>query len=187
MVEAKKKFKAGRFVYRLFFCLCVSKVFSSIPGLRFLSRTQLPPRPAPILLLALVLLIPVQTTSAQSLISLRQYQTKATLLTNPFDLTKVTQGPVYQVNHRDFILQFFFTGQNIQGIVLKREKNLPILIRWCFFRNCDRSPYDYKAVLAQGYQRPYPEDTFQVRLPIKFDYHFQGMHFSSGMSPIPFK
>lgn len=120
----------------------------------------------------------------QELASLSQYKTKAVLIQNPVDLTRLPVGEVYQINSAHFIIQFFFSGKVILGAVLKRDKKYPIHIRWCFFRSCEPSPYDYKAVLAQAYQKPLNEDAFQVRLPVKFDYKFQGLHFSSGPPPV---
>lgn len=186
MVEAKEKIEAGRFVYRLFFCPRTPNCFCHLPGPYKIIQTFLGCATFASFLLGTLAWTPSKS-QAQTRVSLRQYEAKAVLISNPFDITDAVQGTTYQVNHRDFILQFFFTGQNIQGVVMKREKTLPIHIRWCFFRTCEASSFDYKAVLAQGYQRPYAEDSFQVRLPVKFNYHFQGIHFSSGMSPIPFR
>lgn len=102
---------------------------------------------------------------------------------NPMDITRIKSGDVFQVNTPGFIIQFFFSGKNIMGVVLKRDKRFPIHIRWCFIRSCEPSPYDYKGVLAQAYQKPFNEDPFQVRLPVKFNYHFQGLHFTNGPPP----
>jgi len=118
-------------------------------------------------------------------VSLKEYGTKAVPVPNPMDLTQLPLGQVYQVNHEHFIIQFFFSGSNIMAIVLKRNPKFPIHVRWCFFRSCEETPYDYKTVAAHPHQPPFSEDFFQARLPVRFKYQFQGLHFSSGMPNKP--
>ncbi len=130
-----------------------------------------------------VLLVPTKNLLATEFVSFNQYQTKAIPVQNPVDLTQLKPGSTFQVNTTGFIIQFFFNGKNINGIVLKRDKRYPIHIRWCFIRSCEHSLYDYKSVLAQAYQKPFNEDPFQVRLPVKFNYNFQGLHFTNGLPP----
>lgn len=105
---------------------------------------------------------------------------RAIQVSNPMDLTRVPPGQVYQINHPHFILQFFFSGQNLMGFVLKRDPAYPIFVRWCFFRSCEESPFDYKAVLANRQQSPFTEEFFQLRLPVRHNYKFQGLEFTTG-------
>ena len=119
-------------------------------------------------------------SNAQTLVSLKQFATKAIAVSNPVNLMDLPLGGIFQINHPKFTLQFFQEGIRVRGIIFKRDPDSPILIRWCFFRNCEESPFDYKAVLAQRHEKPFNEDFFQVMLPAKLKYKFQGMHFTSG-------
>lgn len=110
-------------------------------------------------------------------ISLKTYSNLAIPVTNPMDLTKLSPGKSYQVTHPKFILQFFFDGKDIYGIILKREKEVSIFMHWCFFRSCEESPYNYKLKIADAFNPPYDQTFFTANLPHKLRYKFQGLEF----------
>ena len=87
-------------------------------------------------------------------ISLKTYSQLAIPVPNPMDMTKLSPGKSYQVTHPKFILQFFFDGKDIYGIIFKREKGNSIFIHWCFFRSCEESPYDYNLKIADASTPP---------------------------------
>ncbi len=118
--------------------------------------------------------------NARTLVSLKQPTAKAIAVQNPVNLMELPPDTVLQINHPQFILQFLVSGQKIRGIIFKRNLDFPIHIRWCFFRNCEESVFDYKTVLAQPHEKPFNEDFFRVMLPVKFNYKFQGLHFTAG-------
>ena len=129
-----------------------------------------------------VLLIESQLiTPAHSLekISLKTYKTQAIKVNNPVDLTRIPLNKTFQVNSPDFVLQFFFTGPDILGIVFKRNLDKAIFMRWCFFRNCEESPFDYVSVIAQPNSPPLANGFFETKFPHGLNYHFQGLHFFS--------
>ena len=98
---------------------------------------------------------------------------------NPMETAKLQARETFQVNHEEFILQFFFNGRDIFGYILKRNKSRPIHFRWCFFRNCEESPYDFNKVIAEAFNPPYDSDFFSIKFPSYLNYSFQGMMFSS--------
>lgn len=110
-------------------------------------------------------------------ISLKTYSQLAIPVPNPMDLTKLSPGKSYQVTHPEFILQFFFNGNDIYGIILKREKEISIHMHWCFFRSCEESPYDYKLRIADAFVPPYDQTFFNAKIPPKLRYKFQGLEF----------
>ncbi|NIQ03168.1 MAG: hypothetical protein GWM98_24605 [Nitrospinaceae bacterium] len=111
---------------------------------------------------------------------MKKYPFQAFKVDNPVDLTRLPLNQSFQVNHPDFVLQFFFSGPNILGFILKRNKDEPIFMRWCFFRNCEESPHDYVSVIAQAYNPPYDGSFFEIKFPTGLDYHFQGLRFYTG-------
>ncbi|MFQ5481175.1 MAG: hypothetical protein ACE5ER_00350 [Nitrospinaceae bacterium] len=118
-------------------------------------------------------------------VSLKEYANKAILVSNPVNLMQIPPGEMYQVNHEKFILQFFFSGPTLLGIILGRDADYPIYVRWCFFRSCEENPLDYTAVIAKVNAPPREGGYFQVKLPPRFNYHFQGLYFSVGPTGSP--
>lgn len=110
-------------------------------------------------------------------ISLKEYETKATKVNNPVDLTRLPINTTFQVNSPDFILQFFFSGPEILGILFKRNIKKPLFVRWCFFRSCVESPFDYVSVIGQANGPPLANSFFQVSFPPGLRYRFQGLYF----------
>ena len=113
-------------------------------------------------------------------ISLKEYPALATKVDNPVNMMRLPKGKTFQVNTDHYVLQFFFSGQNLLGMIFKRDLSLPIHLRWCFFRNCEESPFDYKVVIANPHQAPFKGNFFEVKFPPGLQYQFQGLHFSSG-------
>ncbi|GJL80257.1 MAG: hypothetical protein NPINA01_32460 [Nitrospinaceae bacterium] len=110
-------------------------------------------------------------------ISLKTYPQLAIPAPNPMDLTELPTGKSFQITHPDFILQFFFNGKVIYGVILKRSKEISIYIHWCFFRTCEESPYDYKVKIADAFTPPYDQTFFTGKLPAQIKYQFQGLEF----------
>ncbi len=117
--------------------------------------------------------------SAVEPVALKQYPELALPVPNPMEISKLPYGKTYQVTHPQFVLQFFFSGKNVLGVVLKRNTNYPILLRWCFFRNCEPSTYDYKSVIAESYTPPFDQNFFQITFPPQIQHQFQGLEFSA--------
>jgi hypothetical protein len=112
-------------------------------------------------------------------ISLKKYPQTAFPVPNPMVISKLEYGKTFQVSEPHFILQFFFNNKNIMGMILKRDKKYPIRVRWCFFKNCEESPFDYKSVIAEAYSPPFDQGFFEIRFPPGIQYQFQGLEFSS--------
>ena len=112
-------------------------------------------------------------------VSLKKYPELSIPVPNPMQTSKLPARATFQVNHEDFILQFFFNGRDIFGYILKRNKRRAIHFRWCFFRTCDESPYDFKKVIAQAFNPPYNSGFFSIKFPSYLNYSFQGIEFSS--------
>jgi len=117
---------------------------------------------------------------AYETISLKEYPTLATKIANPVNLMRLDKTKTFQINTDHYILQFFFNGQNLLGIIFKRDLSKPIHLRWCFFRSCEENPFDYKVVIANPHQAPFKDNYFEVKYPPGLHYQFQGLHFSSG-------
>jgi len=135
-----------------------------------------------IIFIVTVLLIGFQlATPAYSFenISLKKYNIQATKVDNPVDLTRLPLNKTFQVNSPDFILQFFFSGPNVLGIIFKRNLDKALFVRWCFFRNCEESPFDYVSVIGQPHRPPLVNGFFEIQFPPGLNYHFQGLHFFS--------
>ena len=112
-------------------------------------------------------------------VSLKKYRELSLQVPNPMETSKLPARKTFQVNHEEFILQFFFNERDVFGYILKRNKRRPIHFRWCFFRSCEESPYDYKKVIAQAFNPPYDSGFFSIRFPSYLNYSFQGIEFSS--------
>jgi len=112
-------------------------------------------------------------------ISLKKYLSLSLQVPNPMETSKLPARKTFQVNHEEFILQFFFNERDVFGYILKRNKRRPIHFRWCFFRSCEESPYDYKKVIAQAFNPPYDSGFFSIEFPAYLKYSFQGIEFSS--------
>ena len=110
-------------------------------------------------------------------ISLKTYSQLAIPVPNPVDMTKISPGKSYQVTDPKFILQFYYDGKDIYGIIIKREKESSIFLHWCLFRSCEESPYDYKFKIAAAFTPPYDQLFFSAKLPVNLKYRFQGLKF----------
>ena len=131
-----------------------------------------------ILILCLLGILP-SPAYAMEQISLRKYPELSLQVPNPMETSKLPARKTFQVNHEEFILQFFFNERDVFGYILKRNKRRPIHFRWCFFRSCEESPYDHKKVIAQAFNPPYNSGFFSIRFPSYLNYSFQGIEFSS--------
>ena len=131
-----------------------------------------------ILILCLLWILP-SPAYAMEQISLRKYPELSLQVPNPMETSKLPARKTFQVNHEEFILQFFFNERDVFGYILKRNKRRPIHFRWCFFRSCEESPYDHKKVIAQAFNPPYNSGFFSIRFPSYLNYSFQGIEFSS--------
>ena len=92
-------------------------------------------------------------------------------------MTRLPLNKSFQVNSPDFVLQFFFSGPDILGIIFKRNLDKGLFIKWCFFRNCEPSPFDFVSVIAQPHGPPLANGFFETKFPPGLSYHFQGLHF----------
>ena len=130
-------------------------------------------------LTCLLLLLIAKPSLAINKISLKKYPQLSIQVPNPMETAKLPTRKTFQVNHEDFILQFFFNERDIFGYILKRNKSRPIHFRWCFFRTCEESPYDFKKVIAEAFNPPYSSGFFSIKFPAYLNYSFQGIEFSS--------
>lgn len=112
-------------------------------------------------------------------VSLRKYPELSLQVPNPMEISKLPARKTFQVNHEEFVLQFFFNERDVFGYILKRNKSRPIHFRWCFFRSCEENTYDYKKVIAQAFNPPYDSGFFSIEFPSYLNYSFQGIEFSS--------
>ena len=112
-------------------------------------------------------------------VSLKKYPQLSIKVPNPMGTSKLPARKTFQVNHKNFVLQFFFNERDIFGYILKRNKKIPIHFRWCFFRSCEESPYDFKKVIAEPFSPPFASGFFSIRFPSYLHYSFQGIEFSS--------
>jgi hypothetical protein len=117
--------------------------------------------------------------SAMKQVSLKKYPALSLPVPNPMETSKLPARKTFQVNHEEFVLQFFFNERDLFGYVLKRNKSRPIHFRWCFFRSCEESSYDFKKVIAQAFNPPYDSGFFSIKFPRYLNYSFQGIEFSS--------
>jgi hypothetical protein len=122
--------------------------------------------------------LPLQAMEMEN-ISFKNQNNTGIIVFNPMEIAKLPPKKTYQVNHEAFTLQFFFNEKDIFGFILKRDKRRPIHFRWCFFRSCEESPYDYKKVIAETYNPPFTRGFFTIPNPFYLNYSFQGIEFSS--------
>lgn len=110
-------------------------------------------------------------------ISLKKYKTQAIKVNNPVELSRLPLNKSFQVNSSDFVLQFFFSGPDVLGIVFKRNLDKPLFVKWCFFRDCEESSFDYVSVIAQPHSPPLANGFFETKFPPGLNYHFQSLYF----------
>jgi len=110
-------------------------------------------------------------------ISFKQYSDLNILVPSRVDLTRLPIGKVFQVNHPQFTLQFFFNNRDIFGFIFKRKPNTGIMVHLCLYRSCDESAYDLRHVIAKPFEPPYDKTFFSIKFPQKLQYEFQGLEF----------
>ena len=110
-------------------------------------------------------------------ISLKQYSDLNILVPSKVDLTKLPIGKVFQVNHSQFTLQFFFNNRDIFGFIFKRKPGTGIMAHLCLYRSCEETPYDLRNVIAKPFEPPYDKTFFSIKFPQKLQYDFQGLEF----------
>jgi len=110
-------------------------------------------------------------------ISLKQYSDLNILVPSKVDLTKLPIGKVFQVNHSQFTLQFFFNNRDIFGFILKRKPGTGIIAHLCFYRSCEETSYDLRNVIAMPFEPPYDKTFFSIKFPHNLQYNFQGLEF----------
>lgn len=112
-------------------------------------------------------------------ISLKNYSVLSIPVPNPVNITSLPRGKFYQVTNQNFLLQFSFSGRNLSGFIIKRNKEKGIRLRWCMFRNCEHSPYDYTVTIADPFSPPFEDSFFTISFPPGLQYEFQGLEFFS--------
>jgi hypothetical protein len=132
-----------------------------------------------IALLTILLNMPLNFAWAVENISLRAVAPTGVIVPNPMETSKLIRGKTYQVNHKTFSLQFFFNEKDIFGVILKRNKKHSIHFRWCLFKSCEESQYDYIKIIARASAPPFENDFFSIPYPSYLPYSFQGIEFSS--------
>ena len=110
-------------------------------------------------------------------ISLKQYSFRNIPVPSRVDITKLPIGKVFQVNHSQFTLQFFFNNRDIFGFIFKRKPNVGIIAHLCFYRSCEETSYDLRNVIAKPFEPPYDKTFFSIKFPQKLQYNFQGLEF----------
>ena len=110
-------------------------------------------------------------------ISLKQYSDLNILVPSTVDITKLPTGKVFQVNHPQFTLQFFFNNRDIFGFIFNRKPDTGIIAHLCFYRSCEETSYDLRKVVAKPQEPPYDKTFFSVKLPPNLQYEFQGLEF----------
>ena len=110
-------------------------------------------------------------------ISLKQYSFLNIPVPSRVDITKLPIGKVFQVNHSQFTLQFFFNNRDIFGFIFKRKPNIGIIAHLCFYRSCEETSYDLRKVVAKPQEPPYDKTFFSVKFPSNLQYEFQGLEF----------
>ena len=110
-------------------------------------------------------------------ISLKQYSDLNILVPSRVDLTKLPIRKVFQVNHSQFTLQFFFNNRDIFGFIFKRKPGTGIMAHLCFYRSCEETSYDLRNVIAMPFEPPYDKTFFSIKFPQKLQYNFQGLEF----------
>ena len=132
-----------------------------------------------IALLTILLNMPLNIAWAVENISLRSVEPTGVIVPNPMETAKLARGKTFQVNHKTFSVQFFFNEKDIFGVILKRNKKHSIHFRWCLFKSCEESQYDYIKVIARISAPPFENGFFSIPYPSYLPYSFQGIEFSS--------
>lgn len=130
------------------------------------------------ILIVLSLLLSPRSLSAEK-IALRKHPTQSHVVPNPVDLTKLSNNQMFHIIDEAFTVQFFFNGQDLFGSIVTRQKEQALFLRWCFFRTCEESPYDYNVLLGEPYRAPFEDIVFHARFPPGILYTFQGLKFWS--------
>jgi hypothetical protein len=112
-------------------------------------------------------------------ISLKNYSVLSIPVPNPVNITSLPRGKSFQITNQNFLLQFSFSGRNLSGFIIKRNKDKGIRLRWCMFRNCEHSPYDYTVTIAEPNSPPFESNFFTISFPPGLQYEFQGLEFFS--------
>ena len=111
-------------------------------------------------------------------ISFKQQSGNTTSVSSKMDLTKLSRGDIYKVDHDDFVLQFFFNNnRDIFGFIFIRKRGTGIMAHLCLYRSCEETPYDLKKVIAKPFEPPYDKTFFSIKFPQKLQYDFQGLEF----------
>ena len=129
-----------------------------------------------IILTCVISLVPNNASCLDS-ISFKQYSDLNILVPSKVDLTKLHLGKVFQVNHSQFTLQFFFNNRDIFGFIFKRKPGTGIMAHLCLYRSCEVTPYDLRNVIAKPFEPPYDKTFFSIKFPQKLQYNFQGLEF----------
>ena len=130
----------------------------------------------PIILTCVISLVP-NNASCLDTISFNQYSDLNILVPSKIDLTKLPIGKVFQVNHSQFTLQFFFNNRDIFGFIFKRKPDTGIIAHLCFYRSCEETPYDLRNVIAIPFDPLYDKTFFSIKFPQNLQYNFQGLEF----------
>ena len=111
-------------------------------------------------------------------ISFKQQSDNTTPVSSKIDLTKLSRGDIYKVDHHDFLLQFFFNNnRDIFGFIFIRKRGTGIMAHLCLYRSCEETPYDLRKVIAKPFEPPYDKTFFSIKFPQKLQYDFQGLEF----------
>ena len=112
------------------------------------------------------------------IISFKQQSDNTTSISSKIDLTKLSRGDIYKVDHHDFVLQFFFNNnRDIFGFIFIRKRGTGIMAHLCLYRSCEETPYDLRKVIAKPFEPPYDKTFFSIKFPQKLQYDFQGLEF----------
>ncbi|MBT6600572.1 MAG: hypothetical protein HOB32_02740 [Nitrospina sp.] len=114
---------------------------------------------------------------SQDIISFNQQAEDIITVPSKIDLTKLSRGGVFKVEHEDFVLQFFFNNRDILGLIFKRKPSIGIMVHLCLYRSCEETPYDLRKVIAKALEPPYDKTFFSIKFPKKLQYEFQGLEF----------
>jgi len=124
-----------------------------------------------------IVLVAPRNSHCLETISLKQYSFLNIPVPSRVDITKLPIGKVFQVNHSQFTLQFFFNNRDIFGFIFKRKPNVGIIAHLCFYRSCEETSYDLRNVIAKPFEPPYDKTFFSIKFPQKLQYDFQGLEF----------
>ena len=68
-----------------------------------------------------IILATSNSSFALDRVSLKKYPELSIPVPNPMETSKLPARKTFQVNHEEFILQFFFNGRDIFGYILKNK------------------------------------------------------------------